>query len=497
MWQPKQTEGFVELESDYARLLKCEDGKKWSSIIVTPESDIWTALKKAIPSFFAPKVTLNFVCSYDGGTSVFGFPGNLTDKEIEGNLQVNRKNLFNEPEELFFKLKKGSVNQVTQQRDITVSYVKKSIIENIKNLCEIVGVKLGKITTLPDSLLGALSRQYYKSIGKEVNICIQIGFSKVFIIIFRGNEILSVRSLLTGSLREMESVLFAGYSLVREEARLMISGKHPEPVPAILNTIKENRLDLITHLGGIFAELRSKKLLDQNSKVYLSFDVIDEPQLTNMISDRFDVAVNIITGLEDDETCAKYEDYPAAWLCGALNPNVPNLIPPVKVTVGNIFYNPVMAILIAVLVTAVPYPLLKKQEANISNELNQLKEKHQPVEQLLNSFKEMSDYQAKLVNLAREINTDIEKRGISSRIARSLTEDLPISTRLENLQVDYKSGKFTVVGYTVDAESAIRYLDTVKSCDELTKAEIVISDLESRRIKFTITALIGDGKGRK
>ena len=102
-----------------------------------------------------------------------------------------------------------------------------------------------------------------------------------------------------------------------------------------------------------------------------------------------------------------------------------------------------------------------------------------------------------MVNLAKEINTDIEKRGISSRIARSLTEDLPISTRLENFQVDYISGKITVIGYTVDAESAIRYLDTVKSCDELSKAEIVISDLESRRIKFTITALIGDGKGRK
>ena len=45
MWQPKQTEGFVELESDYARLLKCEDGKKWSSMLVTPENDIWTSRK--------------------------------------------------------------------------------------------------------------------------------------------------------------------------------------------------------------------------------------------------------------------------------------------------------------------------------------------------------------------------------------------------------------------------------------------------------------------
>ena len=497
MWQPKQKQGFVELEADYARLLKNEDGIKWSSEIVTPDGDIWTALKKAIPNFFPPKATLNFVCPADGGTLIFEFPSNLTDKEIEGNLQVNRKNFFNEAEELYFKLKKGNVNAVTQKRDITTSYVKVSTIENIKNLCLASSVELGKITTLPDSLFGALKRQYNQTFGNEVNICIQIGFSKVYIIIFKGNDILSVRTLLTGSLRELENILFTGYSLVRNEARLMISGRHKEPVPAILDTIKENRLELITHLGGIFAELRTKKLLDQKSKVYLSYNIIDEPMLTTMISDRFDIEVNVVTGLESDEKCDKYEDFPAIWLCGAVNPDVPNLIPPKKISIGNLFYNPISAILIAVLVTAVPYPLLKKQEADISKELNELKVKHQPVEQLLKTFKEKAEYQIKLVNLAREINSDIEKRGISSRIARSLTEDLPISTRLENLYVDYKSGKLTVIGYTVDAESAIRYLDTVKACDELTKAEIVISDLESRRIKFTITALIGDGKGRK
>ena len=497
MWQAKQTEGFVELESDYARLLKNEDGINWTSTIITPAGDIWSALKKAIPEFFSPKATLNFVCPSDGGTLVFEFPGNLTDKEIEGNLQLNRKNFFNEVEELCFKLKKGNTNQVTQKRDIVTSYVKNSTVENIKNLCLASSVKLGKITTLPDSLFGALKRQFGNKYGNEVNICIQIGFSKVYIIIFKGNEILSVRTLLTGSLRELENILFAGYSLQRNEARLMISGRHQQPVPAILDTIKENRLDLITYLGGIFAELRTKKLLGQGSQIYLSYNIVDEPMLTNMISDRFDIKVNIVTGLDKEEKCAKYEDYPAVWLCGAVDSEVPNLIPPKKVNIGNLFYNPVVAVLIAVLVTAVPYPLLKNQQTAIAEQLNSLKEKHKPIENMLKEFKDMSEYQAKLVFLAKDINADIEQRGISSRIARQLTEDLPVSTRLESLNVDYKSGKMTVVGYTVDAESALRYLDSVKSCDELSKAEIVISDLESRRIKFTITALVGDGKGRK
>ena len=490
-------EGFVELESDYARLLKCVDGTKWSSHIVVPETgDIWTSLKKAIPEFFAPKATINFVCPADGGTAVIEFPANSTEKDIEGNLQINRRNFFDVTEELCFKLKKGQLNQITQKRDVAVSYATKSIIDNIKNLCEASSVKLGKVTTLPESLFGSLRRQF-GNLGNNVNLCIQIGFSKVYIIIFKGAEIISVRTLLTGSLRELESVLFAGYSLVREEARAMISGHHPNPVPAILDTIKENRLDLITHLGGIFAELRTKKLLTQESKVYLSYNVIDEPTLTQMIGDRFDIPVQIITGMEADESGEKYEDYPAVWLCGASDALVSNLVPPVKVNIGSLFFNPVTAVIVAIAVTCIPYPMLQNKKSAISNELAELKKKHEPIEQLVKDFKAQAERQTKLVALASQINTDIEKRGISARIARHVTENLPESTRLEVLEVNYKEAKLKVVGYTIDPESALQYLDRIKECDELTKPEIVISDLESRRIKFTITALIGDGKGRK
>ncbi len=497
MWQAKELEGFVELENDYARLLKCTNGTGWSSKIVVPETgDIWTSLKKAIPEFFAPKATINFICPANGGTTVMEFPANSTDKDIESNLQINRRDFFDITEELCFKLNKGLVNQVTQKRDVVVSYVTKSIIDNIKSLCAASSAKLGKITTLPDSLFGSLRRQF-GNLGNNVNICIQIGFSKVYIIIFRGAQIISVRTLLTGSLRELESVLFAGYSLVRDEARAMISGHHPNPMPAILDTIKENRLDLITHLGGIFAELRTKKLLTTDSKVYLSYNVIDEPNLTQMIGDRFDIPVHIITGMESDENGEKYEDYPAAWLCGASDALVPNLIPPIKINISSLIFNPVTTIAVAVAMSCIPYPVIQGKKAAISNELEELKKKHAPVEQLINEFKTESERQTKLVALASQINSDIEKRGISSRLARHVTENLPESTRLETFDVNYKQAKVSIVGYTVDPESALQYLDRIKECSDLSKAEIVISDLESRRIKFTITALIGDGKGRK
>ena len=497
MWRANNNIGFVEIESDYARLLKNEDGVKWSSTIVYPEINIWSALKKAIPSFFAPKTTLNFICPVDAGTMVLEFPANLNDKEIEGNLQVNRRNIFNEAEELYFKLKRGSTNYDTQKRDITASYAKLSTIDSIKNLCLESNVKLGKISTLPDSLLGAIYRQYKKNSNKEVNICIHIGYSKVSIIIFKGTEILSVRNLLTGSIRELESVLFAGYSLSKEDTRLMISGRHPQPVPAILDTIKDNRLDLITHLGGIFAELRTKKLLDPKSEVFLSYNIIDEPLLTNMIGERFDIKVNIITGLEDEEKCEKYEDYPAVWLCGSDSLTVPNLIPPVKISVFSFIFNPVTAVIIAILMTIVPLPILNLQKQLVVTELDKLKLESFDKEKLLNDYKALDLQSNNLKNLTKDINQDLDNRGMSSDIARQLSKKLPQSTRLESLQLDYKIGRIIIVGYTVDAESALLYLDKVKACEALTNPEIIISDLETRRIKFTITALIGNGKGRK
>ena len=292
-------------------------------------------------------------------------------------------------------------------------------------------------------------------------------------------------------------MLFAGYSLSKEDSRLMISGRHPQPVPVILDTIKENRLDLITHLGGIFAELRTKKLLDPNSQVFLSYNIIDEPMLTNMISERFDIKVNIITGMEEEEKCEKYEDYPAVWLCGSDNINVPNLIPPVKISVSSFIFNPITAVIIAIIMVLVPLPILKVHNQRIVNELEKLKVESFEKEKLLSDYKDLDLKSEKLKELTKSINDDIEKRGISSKIARALSENLPQSTRLEKIDVDYKTGRISIVGYTIDAESALLYLDRVKACKELTNPEIIISDLETKRIKFTITALIGDGKGRK
>ncbi len=495
MWRSKKSVGFIEIEADYARLLKNEDGINWQSLIVAGEGDIWTSLTKAIPSFFAKKTIIDFICSNDSGTLVFGLPSNLSDEEIEGNLQINRRSFFNESEELHFAIKKSEENKDTQKSDYIVSYIKKSLIENIKNLCDETKVKLGKISTLPDTLFGALNRQF--KINDGVNICIQVRLRNVFVIIFRGDELISVRSFLTGNYRDLEKRLTDVYSLTPENAKLMVSGYHPEPNQAIQYAIKENRLQFITNLGGIFAELRTKRLLTNSSELYLAFDVVHEPQLTSMISERFDIKVNLVSGLENDEKYVDYQDYYATWLCGASNKIVPNLIPNKKISFRSIVFHPATIIFIAVLINLLPRALMSIQDRYTKNKLLKIRAeyKQNQIDELLRELDELSKTKEEYEANFKEIMPDIERSGIASRLAIEILDNLPELTRLDSMFVDIKSNRITLVGYTVDTETALVYLDNIKTCKEIEDAEISISDFESKRIKFVINGTISAKKG--
>lgn len=495
MWQAKQTEGFVELGPDYIRLLRNDDGLNWSSKLVNLEKELWASLESTLSDFFKPKTTVNFILPASSGTTVFDVPVGLSGKQLENNLKLNRKTYFHETDELHLKIRNCRPNPEKKSQELLVSYVKLGGIEKVKKACKDANIKLGKITTAQDSLIGAIRRQYGSF--DDVNVCIQIGFYRVHVIAFKGKDIILSRVLLSGSVRELQNQLFTSYSISREDTRLYLNGRHTMPVPEIEETIQESRLNLITHIGFLFAELRTKRLLSQNSKIYLSYSVIDDPRLTTMLGDRFDMNVEVMTGMTSDESGLKYEDYPAAWLVGASDSESINLIPPVKVSVSSIIFNPITSVVIAVLLTSLPFPTIVYNQYKYSKELKELREKNAPVEATINEFKNLSDYKTQLISLADQINSDIESRGISARIVRHLTETLPESTRLEKVSVNHKAGRVEVAGITVDTESALRFLDNVKGCKELTKPEITISDLDGKKIRFSIKALIGSGIGRK
>jgi hypothetical protein len=490
MWQSPRADGFVELEQDFARLLKNVGGKKWLCKTVTPDDgNLWGALKKEMPKFFSSSELVNFISSDQGGVRIFDFPHDVSESEIIGNLQLKRKEYFNSREELLFKVRLGQP-RADKNREVTVSYLTKSLYEQIESCCRETGLQLGKVSTAIDTLLGAFNRQLQRSVA-DVCVILQVGYSYVNLLAVKGAEIVTARSLLTGSVRELENLLFSGFSLPKSDVWQMLNGSKPVAVQAIEDTIRTNRLELMTHIGSMFAELRSRKLLTDKSVFYICSSFTEEPQLGMMISERFGISVETLSGLQGNETVESAQDAKGVWLAGSSLPTAANLVPPVSRTAIHLAIPARLAVVAALVLAAAPLPFLNIIKMRSEKELQVWKERHLPIEALENDFKTAAAEQDRLVTLAKEITADIDRRGLATRLTRHLTEKLPPYSRLENLEISLKDNKLSLTGYTVDTETALRYLDTVKSFVELDEPEITVGDLESRRIRFDISAPIG------
>ena len=256
-------------------------------------------------------------------------------------------------------------------------------------------------------------------------------------------------------------------------------------------------MELLTHLGGIFAELRMKRLLENTSKVFISYNVINEPSLSELISNRFDINVCPVTGLEEDESCSKDDVYQVSWISGAYFSKVTNLVPPKQIKISEFFFKPINIILLSVFVSLIPLPILMNQKKQLEREFEMLNAEHLKAKGIIQEIEKLKKDKEDFDLVVRDISPDLDNNGISTLLAMHVTECLPESTRLESLDVDLKFNKLELTGYTVDAESVLRYLDNLKKYNEILQPDISITDLESRRIKFVITASIGDLKGNR
>lgn len=487
MRQSPRVEGFVELEQDFARLLKMADGKMWlSKTVPAINGDLWGALQKEVPSFFTGFNQLNFICSDQGGVRFFDFPQEASETEIQGNLQLKRKEYFNVREELLFKTRL-SAPRPDKAREVLVSYLPKQLLTDAKNLCTDCDFLFGRLTTSIDSMVGAFQRQLQRPVA-ETCIILQIGYSHVNIIAVKNQEILSVRSLLTGSLRELENLLFSGFSLPKEEVWQIISGNKMSGVPAIEDAIRTNRLELMTHIGSVFAELRGKKQISEKSVFYISPSMVEEPQLAMMVSERFGIQVEILSGMQGDELADSPESTRTVWLSGSRMPTVANLVPPTSRAAAQLTVPPRTALMAALVLAIAPLPFLNIIKKGSEQELRTWHERHRPIEALEAGFKAATAEQTKLAELAKEINADIDRRGFATKLIRHLTEELPQFSRLEKIEVNLKDDRLFVNGYTVDTETALRYLDRVKLFEDIGELEITFGDVESRRIRFEISA---------
>lgn len=489
MWKTMRVEGFVELEQEYARLLRNVDGKKWQSMIVPAvDGNPWEALKGVVPTFFSANTHLNFIGSAQGDVRFVTFPQDATEAEIHGNLQLKRKDYFNAREDLLLKTRSGPLRE-DKTRDVLVSYLPKVLYDEAKNLCQATGMSMGRLATSADTLFGTLERQRQ---GPSPDTCIvlQIGYSRVHMLAVRGVQIISARTLLTGCVRELENALLANFSLPRENTHALLNGSMVTDIPAIEDAIRDNRKELMTYVGSLLSELRGKKLISETSIVYMNNSVVAEPQLASVIAERFGISVEYLTGMLDDEFVEAQEHAQAIWLCGAVMPMVTNLAPTVSGAAKHLAVPPRLGVIAALVLAAAPLPFLNILKMRSERELSMWKERHLPVESIDQGFKAATMEQERLAFLAKEITADIDRRGFATRLARHITEELPPYSRLETVEVDLVAGRLLVVGFTVDAETALRYLDRIKAFPDLNQPELSLGDVESRRIKFEISATV-------
>lgn len=297
--------------------------------------------------------------------------------------------------------------------------------------------------------------------------------------------------MLTGSLRELENILFSAYSIVKEDAWLMLRGMHQQPVQVIEDTITNNRLDLLARIGGFIAELRGNKLVSESSKIYVSYSQIEEQHFTAMIYDRFGIDTLKLTGMLIDERGEDHNAEAATWLSGAHMPNAQNVTEPLHSKAFQIKANPRLVIMCAVVFSLTPIVMLRLANAKLDTHVHAIKSKYSMVENLRDEIKKAGEDQAKVLASSGIVRVELEKRGYITKITRHITENLPETARLETLDLNVKDRKITIAGFAVDTETALKYLDRLKDHPELGKPDIQVDTNDPVRVRFTINIPIG------
>lgn len=481
-----KTEGFVEIDQESARLLRYTDGPAWECVSVTAhEGDLWSDLEKMIVVFFPPQCKLNFVLSTQADLRILSFPGTASEADIIGNLQLKRAEYFNTRDELLLKVRLGAI--IDKSRDVLASFVPKDYLVRIKTLCQNIGMTLGRLVTSADAVFGALERQLQGPVASTC-LLLQVGYARVHLLAVRGTEVISTRTMLTGSIRELENTLSASTAVTREDTYAVLSGAIPADNEFLDEIIRSNRRDFLTHVGSLISELRGKKLLDEHSMIYVNHSMVAEPALLYLIGERFGLPVVELTGLSENESYVSKEHGSAAWLLGASVPHTTNHAPVLSKAAQQLMLPPRVTVFAALVLAAAPIPFLNILKMRAEFIRNEWEKRHKPVETIENGFQQAALEQDRLVALAREITADIDRRGFATRLTRHIIEKIPDYCRLEKIETDFNNGRLFVQGFSVDAETALRYFDQIKTFAGLESHELSLLDVESRRIQFEITA---------
>lgn len=486
MWGKKKTEGFICIDQSCCRLLKLANDKKtWASLsVVNIGSTLKESLINSIKQFFKSGTKVNIVLPDKSRTVFMNFPLALDTQAIIKNLNINKKEYFYTTDDLAYALKRYDNLVNKEQNIVAISYCPKETIDNVIALIKAAGIRIGKLITASDCLLGTLQRQFNNIKNDTVNIVIQIGYSKVVFMITQGFTPLRVEVLFTGNICDLENRLINTFGIEPTEALKAIQDPSTSNYEGAANIVHTDRMELKTRLGGLISELRGTKLLSNESKIYISYPVINEPELSHSISERFDLEVIQLTGLKHNEPIASNDTINHTWLLGTDYKEIPDIYAE-SIAQAHKWQDTDKLLLIIILIcTILPFIVIEYELSNTNKQIIDIQEKYNNILQLKEEMQKVNEEQQKYLSSISNLIEDIKYRGEFTKTIRFMIDSIPSACRLENISFNKQKLEMTISGYALNRETALQYLDKLHALKNFKKIQIFYDEEKNKNIKF-------------
>lgn len=486
MWGIQKTEGYICIDQDYCRLLKlANDGKTWTSLsVVNVGGSLKENLVNSIKQFFRHKAKVNVVLSDKSRTVFMNFPSNLDEEAIIKNLDLNKKDYFYTTDELAYAIKrhKNPVNR--EQTTVAISYCPKETIRNLTALYKASGIKMGRLTTASDCLLGTLQRQFPKIKNDTVNLVIQVAYSNVIFMITQGYTPIRVEALFTGNLYDLETRLVNTFGIEPIEALRTIHSPSTSGYDGAANIVNTDRMELITRLGGLISELRGTNLLSNDSKIYVSYPIINEPELSYSVSERFGFEVVQLTGLKENEPISTNDTLNHAWLVGTDYNGIPDIYAENKEHTGHLETKEKLMWVIIALCVILPIIITKYELYKTDKGIKDIQANYNEMLQLKEELQNTKEERRQNLNSIKGILKDLDVRGEFTKSLRFMVEKMPEECRLESISFNKQKKETTLSGYALDRETALRDMDILSSLKNFKKIQIFYDEEKINEIKF-------------
>jgi Tfp pilus assembly PilM family ATPase len=453
------------------------------------QKDVFTVFRKNLSEAMKGIRQISVVTNHQTGVKVLPFPENMDNTEILEHLQLKREEYFGVKHECEFTLR-PTAGLSKEGREFMVSYINKSFLNRIKQICREEGFGLNRVASIVETMIGSYRAQNRK-IGDKPVCLLNIGYGNINMVVLKKGKPLAVRTSLAGSVKEIENRLMSVLKLGRDEVFNLLTGK-TEVDENSLEIIQQNERELLSRISPFFAYLRSLGANVANLEIFLAMPYISLPGLPGLLQKNFTAKVVCLNAGQKAEKKSAEEKVDFLWLAGILEKNILSFSHP-----GPAFLrfnlNSRMAWMFILFFLLAPLGLAKIRTVIFENQLTTVKNKYSEIEDLFAKAQKNKQSFETLETIGNLAQTEIRKsssiHGIIERIAVLIGDDI----RLEAIKFSGKNEHLLIKGISIDSESAIRLWERLEKLRGLSQVQINFSDKSSDGFPvFNITARTGE-----